>query len=333
VCYLHANGIVHRDIKPENILLEDKSSQPLIKVIDFGLARYMSKSKIKKLSMSPYYSSTEALKGIYDEKSDVWSVGVILYILLCGYPPFSGDNNFEIVKSVSKGKYDFPKEEWSSISEEAKDLVKKMLMYNKKERATAEQCLAHKYFKKFESIVKKTPLVDGSITKMRKFTKDRKLEQATISYIVNQLMSKEERNILLGQFQAWDKNGDGVLSKEEIFEGYKSMLGEVKAKEEADLIMETMDLDGNGVIDYNEFLTAAMNRKKVLSKQNLEATFKAFDADGSGKISVEEVSQIFIDQSNVEERSKFEKIMRDADVNGDGEISLDEFINLMNKFL
>ena len=105
--------------------------------------------------------------------------------------------------------------------------------------------------------------------------------------------------------------------------------------------METMDLDQNGVIDYSEFLTAAMNRKKVLSKKNLEATFKAFDAvrillinkDGSGKISVEEISAIFIEKSNIEEKSKFEKILRDADCNGDGEISLDEFITLMNKFL
>lgn len=105
--------------------------------------------------------------------------------------------------------------------------------------------------------------------------------------------------------------------------------------------MESMDLDGNGTVDYNEFITATINKSKVLSKQNLEATFKAFDAvrillinkDGSGKISVEEISAIFIEKSNIEEKSKFEKILRDADCNGDGEISLDEFITLMNKFL
>jgi calcium-dependent protein kinase len=331
--YLHNNGIIHRDIKPENILLEDKSDTPIIKLIDFGLARYNTKKKGNKVSGSPFYISPEALGGDYDGKSDIWSVGIILYILLCGYPPFRGDNNFEIMKSVKKGKLVFPEEEWSSISDEAKDLIKKMLANKPKDRISAEICLTHKFFKKFESVLKRTPLIDTSITKMRQFTKNRKLEQATISYIVNQLMSKEERNLLLGQFKAWDKNGDGVLSKEEIFEGYSCLIGDVKAKEEADIIMETMDLDGNGVIDYNEFLAAAMNRKKVLSKKNLEATFKAFDLDGSGKISVDEISTFFIDPSNIEEKSKFEKILKDADCNGDGEVSLDEFIALMNKFI
>jgi calcium-dependent protein kinase len=148
VCYLHNNNVVHRDIKPENILLEDKSDRPIIKLIDFGLARYNGGSKVKKITGSPYYLSPEAIKGIYDQKSDIWAVGVILYIMLCGYPPFTGDNKFDILKSVQKGKFDFPKDEWSSISEDAKELVKKMLTFNRSERFSAEECLAHKLFKK-----------------------------------------------------------------------------------------------------------------------------------------------------------------------------------------
>jgi len=97
------------------------------------------------------------------------------------------------------------------------------------------------------------------------------------------LITKEEKNKLLSQFQCWDKNGDGVLSKEEIFEGYKVLFGETKAKEDIDQIFKTIDLDGNGTIDYNEFVTATVDKTKLLSKQNLEATFKCFDKDGSGK--------------------------------------------------
>ena len=112
---------------------------------------------------------------------------------------------------------------------------------------------------------------------MKKFRSDRKLEQATMTFIVSQIISREQRNELLVQFQTWDKNGDGVLSREEIYEGYKQSMGEYKAMEEVDKIMECCDLDGNGFIDYNEFLAASLNRNKLLSKENLETTFKAFD--------------------------------------------------------
>ena len=104
--------------------------------------------------------------------------------------------------------------------------------------------------------------------------------------------------------------------------------------------MESMDLDGNGSIDYNEFITATINKSKVLSKQNLEAAFNAFDKvsyiiflkkDGSGKISVEEIMGLFNQTSSTEEKKNFEKMILEFDVNGDGEISLDEFKKLMSK--
>ena len=105
-----------------------------------------------------------------------------------------------------------------------------------------------------------------------------------------------------------------------------------------DEIMESMDLDGNGTIDYNEFITATINKSKILSKQNLETAFKAFDKviyyknqDGSGKISVDEIMSIFNNSSNTEEKKKFERLINDFDANGDGEISLDEFKTLMSK--
>lgn len=105
----------------------------------------------------------------------------------------------------------------------------------------------------------------------------RKLEQAAVSYIVNQCISKDEKTELLKLFQKWDTNSDGVLSKEEIFEGYKELYGEVKAAEDAEMIFLTVDLDKNGFIDYNEFLTASMSKSQVLRKQNLKLAFKSFD--------------------------------------------------------
>lgn len=232
VCYSHKNNIVHRDLKPENILLDDKTSSPIIKLIDWGGARYFSKNKkMTKISGTPYYIAPEVLNETYDEKCDVWSCGVILYILLCGYPPFNGDSDADIMKSVKKGQFDYPSEEWDTISKQAKDLVSNMLKFEPKSRASAMDCLAHPWFKKFDNVID-SKVTQNVIKNIKQFKSNRKLEQATISYIVNQLVTKEERNKLLLQFQQWDKNGDGVLSREEIFEGYKNMYGEIFANEE-----------------------------------------------------------------------------------------------------
>lgn len=232
ICYSHKNNIVHRDLKPENILLDDKSNSPIIKIIDWGGARYFIKNKkMSKISGTPYYIAPEVLNETYDEKCDIWSCGVILYILLCGYPPFNGESDTEIMKAVKKGQFEFPEEEWTAISKEAKDLVKKMLTYDPKNRPNAIECLAHEWFKKFEQAVD-SKITQNAIKNMKQFKTSRKLQQATTSFIVNQLVSKEERNKLLQQFQMWDKNGDGVLSRDEIYEGYKNFYGEVFANDE-----------------------------------------------------------------------------------------------------
>jgi calcium-dependent protein kinase len=231
VCYSHENNVVHRDLKPENILLDDKSKERLLKIIDWGGARYFQKNKkMTTISGTPYYIAPEVLCEVYDEKCDVWSCGIILYILLSGYPPFNGESDNDIMKAVKKGIFDFPKEEWDSVSNEAKVFIKGMLKYDPKTRLSAKECLANPWFKKNDLGNEK--INTNMITNMKKFKVGRKLEQATTNFIVTQLISKEERNKLCKQFKAWDSNGDGVLSREEIFNGYKALYGEVKASEE-----------------------------------------------------------------------------------------------------
>jgi calcium-dependent protein kinase len=231
ICYSHDNNIVHRDLKPENILLDDKSNKYILKIIDWGGARYFSNNKkMSSISGTPYYIAPEVLNEIYDEKCDIWSCGVILYILLCGYPPFNGDSDNDIMKAVKKGKFSFPSEDWNTVSKEAKDLITHMLTIDTKKRYSAKDSLAHSWFKKKDFCDKSTG--QNVIKNMVKFKTDRKFEQATINFIVTQLISKEERNKLLDQFQSWDSNSDGVLSRDEIYDGYKSLYGEVVANEE-----------------------------------------------------------------------------------------------------
>jgi calcium-dependent protein kinase len=141
--YVHTSNIVHRDLKPENILLDTKKNN-IIKIIDWGTARFFEKNKkMNKVSGTPYYIAPEVLFEKYDEKCDIWSCGVIMYILLCGYPPFNGETDNEILSKIKTGKFVFPEEEWDNISDEAKDLITKILEFDPSKRFSASDCLNH----------------------------------------------------------------------------------------------------------------------------------------------------------------------------------------------
>ena len=166
---------------------------------------------------------------------------------------------------------------------------------------------------------------------MKRFKRNKQFEQATISFIINQLITKEERTELMKQFTEWDKNGDGVLNKEEILEGYRNAYG-IADSDEVDNMKKSVDLDGNDVIDYNEFLNCSMNRDKIISKKNLELAFKAFDKDNRGAISINEIMLIFKKTNNDVDIKIFENMIKEADINGDEEIEFDEFKDIMEKF-
>jgi len=143
--YLHGKGIVHRDLKPENLLLKDDKDITEIKIADFGLSKIVeTKLMMQTACGTPGYVAPEILqtKG-YDKEVDLWSIGVIAYILLCGFPPFYNDNIAELFEQIMKAEYDFPHEYWHTISAEAKDFVRKLLVVDPKERMTADEALKH----------------------------------------------------------------------------------------------------------------------------------------------------------------------------------------------
>lgn len=145
--YCHSENVCHRDLKPENFLFADEAETADLKIIDFGLSKIISNQGLKRMKTragTPYYISPEVLAGSYDISCDMWSAGCMLYILLCGYPPFYGDDNQEILQMVQKGEFDFDGEEWDDISNDAKDLIKKLICKPEK-RLTAEQVLKHKW--------------------------------------------------------------------------------------------------------------------------------------------------------------------------------------------
>ena len=140
---------MHRDLKPENFLFVSPDRDSDLKIIDFALSKIMEGGKLQRMNTragTPYYISPEVLAGNYDVSCDMWSAGCMLYILLCGYPPFYGDNNQEILQMVSRGVFDYEGEEWDDIAAEAKDLIGKLITRPER-RLTASEALEHRWMR------------------------------------------------------------------------------------------------------------------------------------------------------------------------------------------
>lgn len=153
VLYCHLNGIVHRDIKSDNILLLQNNINSPVKLIDFGISvKFEKDTKLKEKTGTVLYIAPEVINGSYDEKCDIWSCGVLMYMMLSGMPPFYGANRKEVMAKIKKGKFSFKSKIWSLISKEAKDLIEKMLTYDPEKRPSCKEILSHPWFIKDEQV-------------------------------------------------------------------------------------------------------------------------------------------------------------------------------------
>ena len=338
VNYLHSKYIMHRDLKPENIMLTHKLTKKNkkyeVKLIDFGTAKFYKKGeKQTKFIGTSYYIAPEVLKESYDEKCDVWSCGVIMYILLCGYPPFNGNSNDEIYNSIKNNQPYFYGEDWKDITPEAIDLLQNMLNKKPNKRLSAEQCINHKWFKLLEQSNLNNSNQFGKklqmkvINKMNDFVKENRLKQAVLQFISNQFNLKKEEEDLQALFKEFDLKKTGEISKEIFYKKLIELYGEIEGKEICDKIFERLDLDGSGEISYDEFLSAMIDGKKVLTKDRLEKAFKMFDKDGNGLLSIPEIIEVFGGDANY-----WTKIIEEVDSNNDGEVDFNEFKKLMGVF-
>ncbi len=344
VCYIHSRGILHRDLKPENILLETRKknrTEMNIKIIDFGNSNYFDKST--KLSLrvgTPYYMAPEVLKSNYDNKCDIWSCGVIMYVILSGAPPFDGSDDHAITELVKRGKYNFDGEEWDIISDDAKNLISKMLTYDPKERIPAEECLKHPWIvENLKGSLKANKMKINSeaftqpFENLRKFNAKQKLQQATIAFLVHHASSTDMVKDLRNIFKIIDKDGDGTLSYEEIKEGFKEYYKDENiAEKEVEEIIKKIDLDNNQCIEYEEFIRCTVNMDLLLTEENLKMVFNAFDKDNSGNLTHDEI-KMALGLIETDDKDLIKNIISEIDVNGDGDISFEEFKELMLKVM
>ena len=320
-------------MKPENILLEQNKEFDQIKIIDFGTSLvYDSSKQLDEKLGTPYYIAPEVLNKNYNSKCDIWSAGVITYILLSGMPPFNGQSDQEIMKKVRAGSFSFDDKCWSSISDNAKDFITQLLTYKHEDRPTAEVALRHQWIAELSTIAVDEGMALAALDNLKEFRVDQTLKQATYAFIASQLLSKQEKDNLARVFKAFDKNGDGKLSIDEVKEGYLEHYGKVISEEDVEKMFAAVDTDGSGFIDYSEFVIAAMNEKQLTTNDKLQAAFKMFDKDGSGIISADEIKEVLqFGGANELSAAAVDQIIKQVDENGDGEISFEEFVIMMKK--
>ena len=341
--YCHKMRVVHRDIKPENILIVGKESNGLlnVKLIDFGTAKIFSESsKNKALVGSSYYIAPEVIRGKYDEACDLWSIGVIMYIMLVGTPPFNGEDDDDILRAVSIGKYDTSYPQYQPLSENAKDLITKLLKFNPSERITASEAIKHPWFNTED--IKRIDYLDENlaremISNLERYKSDNIIKCAVLAYLVHQNTNIKPCVDASKLFSSLDTNHDGKLEKDELKAGYMKYfnLTDQQATNKVNYIYHNIDTDNNGMIESEEFIRACINPNIFSSEKYLRVAFEYFDKDGDNSITVSEVEEKFFQNSSQTPaaKTKLQAMFNQIDINKDGSISFEEFSHMIKEVI
>lgn len=326
VSICHFMGVMHRDLKPENFLLSSKDENAMLKATDFGLSVFLEEGKVyRDIVGSAYYVAPEVLRRSYGKEADVWSAGVILYILLSGVPPFWAETEKGIFDCVLKGEIDFESDPWPSISHGAKDLVRKMLTLDPKKRITPAKVLEHPWVREGGEASDK-PIDNAVLSRMKQFRAMNKLKQLALKVIAENL-SEEEIKGLKAMFANMDTDNSGTITYEELKSGL-TRLGSKLTETEVKQLMEAADVDGNGTIDYIEFITATMHRHRLERDEHLYKAFQHFDTDHSGFITRDELKSAMMEYGMGDEAT-IKDIIDEVDTDNDGRINYSEFCAMM----
>ena len=327
--YSHNQGICHRDLKPENILYlneDENEKNNHLKIINFVFSKYFKINKLSSRVDSIHYAAPEVLQQNYNEKCDIWSAGVLLYLLLSGHLPFSGSDETEIYGKIKSIQYDLNKELWQNISDEAKDLIKHMLV-PQDERYSAKEVLEHPWFQIVNNIKDKKLNIDFNVFK--KYSEETTLKKVVLLFIATRLNEKEIDE-LKKNFKSFDTNSDGQISYEEFEKGFYDYQNEKNLFNKNDIknIFNVIDVNKNGLIDYSEFIAASLvGRKEIIERRLLDA-FGTYDKNQTGKIKKDDfIKALHIDIS-LQEKG-FTKIV--DDLSKDDFVDYNEFLKIMNK--
>ena len=306
-----------------------------IKLIDFGCSKYFVRNnKKKKLSGiigTSIYCSPEVVDNLYDERCDEWSCGVLMYILLCGEPPFYGDTEEEIFDKVKKCEYSFSNPAFKKVSKNCKDLIRRLLEPKKQYRIKAKEALRHPFFtENFDPNSAMTENTD--LNYLKQFINPigyiSKFHEAIIAFLCVNFISVDEENNLRKLFRYMDKEGKNAVGKEDL----KLSLEEIDIKisdEELDKIFDTVDENGTGLIEYNEFIRNACDIKALLSESNLKNVFHAICGD-KNLMSGEDIKRFIFHDAKINEQA-LNEYFDSFGMKYENSISFDEFYRMIKK--
>lgn len=312
VAFAHSRGVMHRDLKPENIMISDSSGSGALKVIDFGTSEFCTEGmRLSQKFGTPYYVAPEVLQRDYDSRADIWSVGVILYILLCGYPPFGGKTDDRVLQKVQRGSYSFAAKEWEGVSEAAKEVITLMLTLDASERPGARQLLSHPWLSDTPPAAAggvgagdaqaATALGQHIVCRLRAFAGMSRMQRLALVCLAR-TMSEADVARLRALFVAMDADNDGLVGASELQRALQQV-GAATDPAEMTQLMSASDLDGRGQIDYEEFIAAMMDSSRVARRKGaVRRSFQQLDVDGDGLITVQDLARLLQEKGDASMR-------------------------------
>jgi len=325
--YLHNNNVVHRDLKLENWLYESKKDDAKLKLIDFGFSKKvasMEDTKMTSVVGTSYYIAPEVLEHNYTSACDLWSLGVITYMLLSGAPPFGGEDDGEIMDNVRTGEYTMHQPVWQKVSADAKDFINSLLVMDVDDRMAAKDALKHRWITKAESEHPKVPLDIKVCENMVRFRSMKSMKRMVVSTIAFSL-SPEQIQSIQKQFLDMDHDHDGFVTMKELRTAITNT-GTMSAAD-IDKMFEALDETNDGKIELSEFVSACLDQKTYMDEARLMEAFTKLDVDGSGGITKADLKQVLGSQF---EDEKAQKMIEDAG-GADGQIDYQEFISMMRQ--
>lgn len=348
---LHKANIIHRDLKPENCLFTDRNEDSTLKIMDFGLSSVEDFSDpIVALFGSIDYVSPEALaRQEVSTASDMWSVGVILYILLSGCPPFHAPTNREKQQRILEGEFSFEEYTWKTITSSAKDLISSLLSVEPYKRPTASDLLMHPWV--IGDCAKQDRMDAEVVSKLQRFNARRKLRAAAIASVLSSKVALRTKRLrsLLGRHDLTSEELDNLRlhfgricadGENATLTEFEQVLKAMKMDSLIPLAPRVFDLFDNnrdGTVDMREILCGFSSLRNSRGDDALRLCFQMYDADRSGCISKEELASMLRAlpeeclPGDIAEPGKLDEMFEQMDANGDGVITFDEFKAAMQK--
>mmetsp|Transcript_46036 Transcript_46036/g.72761 ORF Transcript_46036/g.72761 Transcript_46036/m.72761 type:complete len:511 (-) Transcript_46036:55-1587(-) len=322
--YINERGVCHRDIKPENFMFLNKDSLECLKLMDFGSACSCTKDQVLTTKAgTSYYVAPQVIHGKYDMSADVWSLGVLLYVLCAGHPPFFGETDSEVLSQVRLGNFTFIATEWGHVSEDCKNLIRACLKMSPRDRVTPELALKHVWISQKDA--SECAVVDSEFLKrfkqFRAVSKFKNVARDSIAMMAKEGDIKKLKDALL----PLDLNGDGTVSPDEV----KRCLEKIglESAELNDLIGSI----GASKVDYEELLALTQDRKVYTDIDQLWSVCSLFDKNGNGQLDVEGLQKMLLDGSQdlaQETQTAIEKAIAEANKSLDSQIDFNQLFVL-----